>query len=151
MWVLDSKPSPQEIQEFNDCGISVFEDEDGGWYFGVDGCGYDFYEAHWIDLYRHLGICHHSTENQWLEDLSCRICSYIEMCAEIPADVSWRDRHRLLGDVAKQVLGVRQIERAMKSRLRRLRLRKIFDGIVTMPRRRRLRKRLMALARTTAS
>lgn len=36
------------------CGFRVYESTEYGFYFGIDGAGYDFYEAHWIPLYRAL-------------------------------------------------------------------------------------------------
>jgi hypothetical protein len=32
-------------------GFFVFESEDYGCLLGIDGAGYDFYEAHWVPLY----------------------------------------------------------------------------------------------------
>ena len=39
-----------------DCGFRVYEQEDYGYIFGIDGAGYDFYEAHWIPLYKARGL-----------------------------------------------------------------------------------------------
>lgn len=39
-----------------DCGFRIYEQEDYGYIFGIDGCGYDFYEAHWIPLYKARGL-----------------------------------------------------------------------------------------------
>ncbi len=42
-----------------DCGFRVYEQEDYGYIFGIDGAGYDFYEAHWIPLYKARGLKWH--------------------------------------------------------------------------------------------
>lgn len=34
------------------CGFRIFRSEEFGYFFGIDGAGYDFYEAHWIPLIR---------------------------------------------------------------------------------------------------
>lgn len=34
----------------------IYEQEDFEYIFGIDGCGYDFYEAHWIPLYEKRGF-----------------------------------------------------------------------------------------------
>ncbi len=41
------------------CGFRIFEQEDYGYIFGIDGAGYDFYEAHWIPLYKARGLQWH--------------------------------------------------------------------------------------------
>lgn len=41
------------------CGFRVFESEEFGYFFGIDGAGYDFYESHWIPLYRARGLHWH--------------------------------------------------------------------------------------------
>lgn len=44
-WIKDNLPKSMEI------GLKVFEDDEGEIIVGIDGAGYDFYEAHWIPLY----------------------------------------------------------------------------------------------------
>ena len=50
------------LQEMADCGLRIYEQEDLGIFFGIDGCGYDFYESHWIPLYKARGLQWHSKE-----------------------------------------------------------------------------------------
>lgn len=135
MWAIDGEPSYEEIQEFNECGISVYEDDDGDWYFGIDGCGYDFYDAHWIKLYRKSGICWHSTEDKWLGELKRRVSSYVEMCADIPKDITWGDRHDLVKDAVEAALDPGRIERIARRHLRHLKIRQFFkrtDSVLTL-------------------
>lgn len=47
------------IQAMSDCGFRIFEHEEWGYFFGIDGAGYDFYEAHWIPLYKARGLQWH--------------------------------------------------------------------------------------------
>ena len=44
------------LQIMADCGFRVYEQKDYGYIFGIDGCNYDFYEAHWIPLYKARGL-----------------------------------------------------------------------------------------------
>lgn len=41
------------------CGFRVYESDDFGYFFGIDGAGYDFYEAHWVPLYKARGLHWH--------------------------------------------------------------------------------------------
>lgn len=41
-------------------GFKVYEQEDFGYIFGIDGFGYDFYKRHWIPLYRERGLQWHT-------------------------------------------------------------------------------------------
>ena len=50
------------LQKMADCGFRIYEQEDYGYIFGIDGAGYDFYEQHWIPLYRARGLHWHCTE-----------------------------------------------------------------------------------------
>ena len=40
------------IQIMSECGFRVYESDEFGYFFGIDGCGYDFYESHWISCQR---------------------------------------------------------------------------------------------------
>lgn len=44
-----------------DCGFRVYRHEEYGYFFGIDGAGYDFYEAHWIPLYKKRGLKWHES------------------------------------------------------------------------------------------
>lgn len=47
------------LQAMADCGFRIYESDDFGYIFGIDGAGYDFYEAHWVPLYRARGLRWH--------------------------------------------------------------------------------------------
>lgn len=47
------------IRLMSDCGFRIFESEEFGYFFGIDGAGYDFYEQHWIPLYKARGLHWH--------------------------------------------------------------------------------------------
>lgn len=56
-WALDN------LDIMSQCGFRIFEDDEtGDVYFGIDGAGYDFYEAHWIPLYKARGLRWHNKE-----------------------------------------------------------------------------------------
>lgn len=40
------------VQALTNCGFRVYESYEFGYFFGIDGAGYDFYESHWIPLYK---------------------------------------------------------------------------------------------------
>ena len=44
------------------CNVFIFENDDLGVLIGIDGGGYDFYEAHWIPLYLLRGFTWHEKE-----------------------------------------------------------------------------------------
>lgn len=50
------------LQTMADCGFRIYESENYGYFFGIDGAGYDFYEAHWCKLYKARGLRWHDTE-----------------------------------------------------------------------------------------
>lgn len=58
-WWLEEKGG---LRLMADCGFRIYEQEDVGYLFGIDGAGYDFYEAHWIPLYKARGLHWHKTE-----------------------------------------------------------------------------------------
>jgi hypothetical protein len=44
------------IRKMSECGFRVYVHEEWGFFFGIDGAGYDFYESHWIPLYKARGL-----------------------------------------------------------------------------------------------
>lgn len=48
------------LEAMRECGLWVYDDEDLGIFFGIDGAGYDFYEQHWIPLYEKRGLKWHT-------------------------------------------------------------------------------------------
>lgn len=59
-WWLEEKDG---LQKMADCGFRIYEIEEG-YIFGIDGAGYDFYESHWIPLYKARGLHWHKTESE---------------------------------------------------------------------------------------
>ena len=52
------------IKFMSECGFRIYEHEEFGYFFGIDGAGYDFYESHWIPLYKARGLQWHDTEKE---------------------------------------------------------------------------------------
>lgn len=53
----------EHLFETSNCGFRIFQDEQTGEiYLGVEGAGYDFYEAHWVKLYDAMGLQWHDSE-----------------------------------------------------------------------------------------
>ena len=50
------------VEVMSELGFRIYFNEDFGYFFGIDGAGYDFYEAHWIPLYRIRGLQWHDEE-----------------------------------------------------------------------------------------
>lgn len=50
------------IKALSRCGFRVYESEEFGYFFGIDGAGYDFYSDHWCRLYKARGLKWHNTE-----------------------------------------------------------------------------------------
>lgn len=48
------------LQEIADCGFRIYQSEDFGVLLGINGAGYDFFEAHWIPLYKARGLKWHN-------------------------------------------------------------------------------------------
>ena len=58
-WWLENENG---IEIMSRCGFRIYESDDFGYFFGIDGAGYDFYEAHWCPLYKARGLHWHDTE-----------------------------------------------------------------------------------------
>lgn len=61
---LDSEFVGDGLRLMADCGFRIYESEDWQYVFGIDGCGYDFYEEHWIPLYKARGLHWHKDEKE---------------------------------------------------------------------------------------
>lgn len=58
---LDEDWARENLEVMAQCGFRIYEFEDTGTlYYGIDGCGYNFYDAHWIPLYKARGLKWHS-------------------------------------------------------------------------------------------
>ena len=62
--ICDSEWAESEagLQALADCGFRVYKSDEFGIFFGIDGAGYDFYERHWIPLYKARGLRWHDAE-----------------------------------------------------------------------------------------
>lgn len=47
------------IRLMSECGIRVYEHDEWGYFFGIDGAGYSFMDEHWIPLYKKRGLQWH--------------------------------------------------------------------------------------------
>ena len=59
---MDQDWAENNLQAVADCGFRIYYQEDYGYIIGVDGCGYDFYERHWIPLYKARGLHWHDED-----------------------------------------------------------------------------------------
>lgn len=58
---LDNDWVKDHIKELQDIGFTIIHHEDYGFFLGIDGAGYNFYEEHWTPLYDLLGF-------KWVEE-----------------------------------------------------------------------------------
>lgn len=69
MWAFDNPFDPDWLEDEDnmrimaECGFRIYESEDYGYIFGIDGAGYDFYSEHWIPLYKARGLKWHDKED----------------------------------------------------------------------------------------
>lgn len=59
IWWLEEKGG---IETMSKLGFRIYHHEEWGYFFGIDGAGYDFYEAHWIPLYKARGLHWHKED-----------------------------------------------------------------------------------------
>ena len=52
------------LEAMSKCGFRIYENAEFGYFFGIDGVGYDFYEAHWIPLYKARGLHWHDPRTE---------------------------------------------------------------------------------------
>ena len=60
-WWLEERDG---IKMMADCGFRIYRSEEFGYFFGIDGAGYDFYESHWMPLYKARGLKWHDEEDE---------------------------------------------------------------------------------------
>lgn len=49
----------QNIQAMIKCGFCIYRSEQYGYFFGINGCGYNFITEHFIPLYKKRGLKWH--------------------------------------------------------------------------------------------
>lgn len=54
---------PSSIRAMSEAGFRIYESDEFGYFFGIDGGGYDFYEKHWIPLYKARGLHWHERDD----------------------------------------------------------------------------------------
>lgn len=68
MWSFDDPCDIHWMEEedgvrvMSELGFRVYYHEEWGYFFGIDGAGFDFYEAYWIPLYKKRGLHWHDSE-----------------------------------------------------------------------------------------
>lgn len=64
MWTfgekLDEDWARDNAEVLAECGFYVYESDELGVFIGIDGAGYDFYDAHWVPLYEKRGLKWHN-------------------------------------------------------------------------------------------
>ena len=57
------------IQVMSDHGFRIYEHEEYGYFFGIDGAGYSFYDQHWLPLYEARGLQWHDITQETMKVL----------------------------------------------------------------------------------
>lgn len=57
---LDEDWIRENLDVVAECGFRIYESDEIGILLGVDGAGYDFYEEHWVPLYKARGLKWHT-------------------------------------------------------------------------------------------
>ena len=52
------------IRLMSECGFRIYYHQEWGYFFGIDGAGYDFYAEHWEPLYKARGLHWHDEEDK---------------------------------------------------------------------------------------
>lgn len=57
MWAFDSfddywLEAKGGLRKMRELGFRIYHHSDWGYFFGIDGAGFDFYEAYWVPLYK---------------------------------------------------------------------------------------------------
>ncbi|WJJ55384.1 hypothetical protein QB910_000140 [Dabrowskivirus KKP3916] len=68
MWTFgepsfDGTWAKDNLEKMRECGFWVYESDELGILFGINGAGYDFYESHWIPLYKARGLNWHEIDD----------------------------------------------------------------------------------------
>lgn len=75
LWQFDDSCDDYWLEEkdgiriMSDCGFRIYEHDEWGYFFGIDGCGYDFYEDHWIPAYKKRGLQWHDPATELTEEV----------------------------------------------------------------------------------
>lgn len=86
------------IKIMSQCGFRIYEHEEFGYFFGIDGAGYDFYEAHWIPLYKARGLKWHDERTEISDE------SIVEKLAEVGATKEFIDK--IIGLYAEESINI---------------------------------------------
>lgn len=62
------------VRVMSDCGFRIYQHEEWGYFFGIDGAGYDFYSEHWIPLYKSRGLQWHDPAAEKAEEMRSKDC-----------------------------------------------------------------------------
>ena len=85
------------VQKMSECGFRVYEHDEFGYFFGIDGAGYDFYEAHWEPLYKARGLRWHNEAAE--EEYQMTIKGYTK--GMIGGKEYWLDGKTVIKEVMK--------------------------------------------------
>lgn len=87
------------IRIMSECGFRIYESDEFGYFFGIDGAGYDFYESHWIPLYKARGLQWHDPVAE--QEYQMEIKEYKK--EKLGANTYWMDKNNnVIEEVIKE-------------------------------------------------
>ena len=60
--ICDTDWLKDNLDTMTECGFTVIHSDKFGYFFGIDGAGYNFYDSHWIPLYKARGLHWHDED-----------------------------------------------------------------------------------------
>lgn len=85
------------VEAMSELGFKVWCSEEFGYFFGIDGAGFDFYEAYWIPLYKARGLKWHSEAAEQKCQMECKGYTI----RKIGASEYWMDGDKVIEGVIK--------------------------------------------------
>lgn len=86
------------LRLMSQCGFRIYYHSEWGYFFGIDGAGYDFYEAHWIPLYKARGLKWHDEVAE--EEYQMKRKGYVQK--KLGAKLYWMDGDTVIKEVQAQ-------------------------------------------------
>lgn len=103
MWSFDDRADDwwlsngDGLREMSECGFRIFESEEFGYFFGIDGAGYNFYEVHWEPLYKARGLRWHDPAAEQQDQMERKGYTI----GKIGTRQYWMDGDRVVEEVLK--------------------------------------------------
>lgn len=85
----------ENLRIMSQCGFRIYYHSEWGYFFGIDGAGYDFYSEHWIPLYKARGLHWHDDAAE--EEHQMKRKGYVQK--KLGAKLYWMDGDTVIKEV----------------------------------------------------